>query len=413
MPHRVTSALDARRDAVIAVQRELTRRPAMGPESGGEGEREKADWLLSHLRAIGVTDIECLNAPDPRVPCGCRPNIIARVPGASPRTLWVLAHMDVAPPGDTSLWDGDPWTLRVDGDLLFGRGVEDNQQAIVSGLLVARELLEQGVTPDLSLGLVLVADEETGNAHGMAHVAAVRPDLFRPDDLIVVPDCGDGEGGMIEVAEKSMLWLRIAVTGRQCHASTPDEGVNALTAAAALILRTRRLHDRFSDADPLFTPPASTFVPTKKEANVPNVNTVPGSDVFYMDCRVLPHYDLDEVLVEVRALASEVEKEYGVTIAISHVLREQAAPPTSPAAEVIARLRAAILDVYGVNARPAGIGGGTVAAIVRRMGLSAAVWARLMPNAHAPNEAARISCTIGDAKVIATMLFERGRQRDA
>lgn len=413
MPHRILSALDARRDTVIEVQRELTRRPALGPESGGEGERAKADWLFAHLRDMGVTDIETIDAPDPRVPCGHRPNIIARVPGKSPRTVWVLAHMDVVPPGDPALWDGDPWTLRVDGDVLFGRGVEDNQQAIVSGLLVARELLEQGITPDLSLGLAFVADEETGNTHGMAHVAAVRPDLFRQDDLIVVPDFGDSEGAMIEVAEKSMLWLRIAVTGKQCHASTPDEGVNSLAAAAALILRIRRLNERFPDADPLFNPATSTFVPTKKEANVPNVNTVPGSDVFYVDCRVLPRYDLDDVVAAVRGLADEVEREYGASIAISHVLREQAAPPTSPNAEVVTRLRAAISGVYGVTARPAGIGGGTVAAIVRRMGLSAAVWSKLVPNAHVPNEATRISCNIGDAKVIATMLFEDGKQPGA
>jgi len=229
----------------------------------------------------------------------------------------------------------------------------------------------------------------------------------------VVPDFGDSAGAMIEVAEKSMLWLRIAVTGKQCHASTPDEGVNSLTAAAALILRIRRLNERFPDADPLFNPATSTFVPTKKEANVPNVNTVPGSDVFYVDCRVLPRYDLDDVVAAVRELADEVEREYGASIAISHVLREQAAPPTSPDAEVVTRLRAAIKDVYGVTARPAGIGGGTVAAIVRRMGLSAAVWSKLVPNAHVPNEATRISCNIGDAKVIATMLFEGGKQPGA
>jgi succinyl-diaminopimelate desuccinylase len=50
-----------------------------------------------------------------------------------------------------------------------------------------------------------------------------------------------------------------------------------------------------------------------------------------------------------------------------------------------------------------------VAAIVRRMGLSAAVWSKLVPNAHVPNEATRVSCNIGDAKVIATMLFEGGK----
>lgn len=72
MPHRLHSGLDARRDDVVDLQRELTRRVALGPESGGAGEREKADWLLAHLRAIGVADIEEIHSPDPRVPCGHR-----------------------------------------------------------------------------------------------------------------------------------------------------------------------------------------------------------------------------------------------------------------------------------------------------------------------------------------------------
>ena len=46
-------------------------------------------------------------------------------------TLWTVGHMDVVPVGDLNLWSGDPFTLRVDGDTLIGRGVEDNHQGIV------------------------------------------------------------------------------------------------------------------------------------------------------------------------------------------------------------------------------------------------------------------------------------------
>lgn len=33
-----------------------------------------------------------------------------------------------------------------------------------------------------------------------------------------------------------------------------------------------------------------------------NVNTVPGRFVFYFDCRVLPRYDLDEILSTVESI---------------------------------------------------------------------------------------------------------------
>ena len=42
------------------------------------------------------------------------------------------------------------------------------------------------------------------------------------------------DGSQIEIAEKHMLWLKFTVTGKQCHASMPQMGVNSLHAAAAL-----------------------------------------------------------------------------------------------------------------------------------------------------------------------------------
>jgi len=52
----------------------------------------------------------------------------------------------------------------------------------------------------------------------------------------------------------------------------------------------------------------ATFEPTKKEANVGNINTIPGEDVFCMDCRVLPEYDLKDVLAAIREIVRKIEK---------------------------------------------------------------------------------------------------------
>jgi succinyl-diaminopimelate desuccinylase len=57
-----------------------------------------------------------------------------------------------------------------------------------------------------------------------------------------------------------------------------------------------------------------------------------------------------------------------------------------------------------------GVGGQSVAAPLRHRSLHTAVWATLMPNAHAPNEHSRISATIADAKVVLAMLFDGQHQ---
>jgi succinyl-diaminopimelate desuccinylase len=399
--------LESSAQTIIDLQRVLVAIPALGPMNGGPGETEKTAYLKSYLTDLGFDEVRELRAPDPAVPCGYRPSLAAVIPGRNKaKTFWVISHTDIVPPGDRALWDSDPYTLKVDGDILIGRGVEDNHQGVVCSLIVAKALLELNITPDMNYGVLLVADEETGSKYGLDYVVKNHADLFGPDDLFLVPDFGEPTSTMIEIAEKSMLWLKVVVEGKQCHASTPKAGKNSLVAASRLITRIPELHQRFDRQDPLFDPPYSTFEPTKKEANVENINTIPGRDVFYVDCRVMPGYDLEDVVAAIKGYGDEVEREYGVSISYEYVQSEQAADPTPADSEVVTRLVSRVRQVFGNEPKLQGIGGGTVAAYLRRAGHKAAVWATLMHNAHQPNERSSISCSIKDAKVMAAMLFD-------
>jgi len=399
----------AQRDTVIDLQRTLVSIPAVGPDNGGQGERAKTDAMTAWLEGIGITGIREYRAPDPRVPCGHRPSIAAVIPGRdTSRTFWVISHLDVVPPGDLALWTSDPYELKVEDDTLVGRGVEDNHQGVVSSLLVAKTIRELGAVPPVNYGILLVADEENGSKYGLDYLLKNHKDMFGPKDLFLIPDFGVPSSEMVEIAEKSMLWLKITVIGKQCHASSPEEGVNTLVASSAFILRLTRLHDRFPAVNPLFKPANSTFQPTKKEANVENVNTIPGRDVFYVDCRVLPQYELDDVLEAVYEMGREICGTYGVEISYEVVQKEQAAPATPADAEIVGRIIEGVRGVYGGNPTPRGVGGGTVGAYLRRAGFDAVVWATWVPNAHQPNERSRITSNIGDAQVMATALFAGG-----
>lgn len=402
----IFAALDQQTETVVELQTKLTGIPALGPINGGEGEKEKAEFIVGYLKSMGIEDIRELNAPVTDVPCGYRPNIAAIIPGKNTeKTLWVISHIDIVPPGDMELWNSDPYTLVRDGDKVIGRGVEDNQQGLVSTLLVAQALINEAVTPEINLGMLFVADEETGSTYGLDYLVREHSDMFKKEDLFLVPDFGVPNSEMVEIAEKSMFWLKVTVEGKQCHASTPEQGLNTLVPAADLILRVKKLEEIFDAENPIYDPPRSTFQPTKKEANVENVNTIPGRDVFHIDSRVMPEYDLDDVLNKIKEFGSEVEKEYGVKISYDVTMREQAAPATPEDAEIVQKVIASVKKVYNNNPRPVGVGGGTVAAFLRRNGYHAVVWSTLNHNAHQPNEWASIKNTIGDAKVIADMLL--------
>jgi succinyl-diaminopimelate desuccinylase len=398
---KICQSIDKYRDRVIELQKLLTSIPALAPESDGEGELKKAEALKGFLAKAGFPKPEEFNAPDTRVPSGIRPNLAYRFTGEDQsRTVWIMSHTDVVPPGDLSKWKGDPYTVRVEGDRIYGRGVEDNQHGLVASVMAVWGLLESGAKPKFNVGLLFVADEEVGSKFGIDYVID-KHNIFGKNDIIIVPDSGLPDGKPIEVAEKSIMWLKVETTGQQCHASRPDQGTNAFAAASKLAAKVHALYNIFDKRDELFQPPYSSFEPTKKEANVPNVNTIPGDDVFYIDCRVLPKYKLAEVEDLLRKWADEIEKSENVKVKISPVQRAEAAPPTASDAPVVEALKRAIRQVYRVEAYVYGIGGGTVAALFRRKGYPVAVWSRIHETAHQPNEYTDIPFILGDAKVFA------------
>jgi len=393
--------IDNSRQKVINIQKILVSVPGLAPENAGDGEMKKAEALMAYLAGEGFPRPELYNAPDKRVSAGQRPNLLYRFNGRdSSRTIWIMSHLDVVPAGERSLWNSEPFELKVDGDKLIGRGVEDNHQGLVASYIAAKALIDTGTTPRYNVAILFVADEEVGSAYGIQFLLDNHK-LFMKNDLIIVPDSGESDGAVIEVAEKSIVWLKVETRGKQCHASRPDQGKNAFKAAANLAVKIEELYTDFAARNELFNPPISTFEPTKKEANVPNINTIPGDDVFYIDCRVLPNYKLSDVEAKIREWADEIEKKFGVRIELSPQQRGEAAPPTSTESDVVKALAAGIKKVYRVEPRPIGIGGGTVAALFRRAGFPAAVWAKIDEVAHQPNEYAYISNILGDAKVFA------------
>jgi succinyl-diaminopimelate desuccinylase len=357
-------------DQIIEIMKQIVAIPALGPTNGGQGELAKAEYVEELAAGWGL-NLERVDAPDERVESGIRPNLVATYPGGDGPKVWVLAHLDVVPPGPVADWGGDPWQLRVEGEKLIGRGANDNNGGLLASLFGLKALMDLDITPKGQVGLIMVADEETGSAYGLDYVLKKRPDLFSPEDMIIVPDAGNDEGTLIEVAEKSVLWLKVVVSGKQVHGSTPQKGVNALYSAARMMVAVREVAARFPATDELFSPPFSTFEPTRTEAGVPNINTVPGRHEFYIDCRVLPSNDLQAVLDDFTETFEAIAAQEGAGVEITAEQFLPAPPPTAADAPVVLALKEAIKDVKGLESYAGGIGGGTVAAFFRQRGLPA------------------------------------------
>lgn len=415
MLNEVFNKIDSMREYAVKLLSELIRIPAVNPSFGGEGEYEKAMFLLNELKDWGFDEIKVINAPDSRVAKGIRPNILAIIKGELDQKLWILTHLDIVPPGDLSAWTiTDPFNPRIIDGKIYGRGAEDNGQSMVASLISAKAILEKRIKPKRTLVLAFVSDEEAGSQYGIDYIIKNHGELFNPRDVALVPDAGVNDGSFIEIAEKSILWLKLRIKGIQVHASTPHKGLNAHRLSAEyLLLLDKLIREKYGKINSVFEPPYTTCEPTMVRNSSGSPNIIPGEHEFTLDCRVLPEYKLDELIRDISLIFNALRDLYGrrfdsgpySELALEIINRADAAHPTPLESPIVRSLVEALRSLRGLEPKVGGIGGGTVASFFRRMGIHSVVWSTVDETAHMPNEYCKISNLIEDAKVMAYLML--------
>ncbi|HIP92516.1 MAG TPA: M20 family metallo-hydrolase [Thermotoga sp.] len=392
------SRIEKMREDMISSLKKFISINSVNPFFGGPGEKEMADWLMELLRNLGYETVNRYDLKDEKNVI--RSNLVALIKGKdTSRTLWIVTHMDKVPEGDRDLWDHEPFDPVEKDGKIYGRGAEDNGGSLIASIFAGKALMDVDIIPSMNFGLALVADEEAGSKYGIEYL--IEKGIFSDQDLFLVPDAGSPRGDFIEIAEKSILWMKVTVFGTQGHASVPTDR-NAFREGAKIMLDIdKMLHDKYSDKDELFEPPVSTFEPTKVEKTVDNVNTIPGSFTFYIDSRVLPIYNLDNIVKDVERILRDKNLETKLEI----VMKQSAPDPTPPDSEIVKRLSSALKEIRGIEPKVGGIGGGTCAAFFRKRGFHTAVWSTIDETAHQPNEYKKIEHMVEDAKIFAKIVI--------
>jgi len=367
---------------------------------GGKGEYKKAEWLKKYLLEKIPGEITEYNAPDERAEEKIRPNFKLFYKGQTDRNLWIISHLDVVPANDLDKWNSDPFKLKIAGNKMYARGVFDDNGGLCASVLALESLKEKNKKPYFNVNLLFISDEECGNKYGMKYLLN-NFNLFKKNDLIIVPDAGDQNGLRINIAEKSPLWLKFTITGKEAHGSCPQKGINAAKAAAYFTVELDKLNKIFSSKDNLFST-GSTFEPTKKLSNTENINAIPGVDVFFMDCRLLPSIKSEYVLKEIDKMIKTIEEKTGVKIKREIAMHEPVAPPTPKNTQIIKLLTQAIKKIKDKEPYLKGSGGMTFASLLRKKDLEVAVYCTTNDSLHCANEYCEIDKLIEDAKV-----FER------
>ncbi|XRO76799.1 M20 family metallo-hydrolase [Methanocaldococcus sp. 10A] len=405
-------------EEAIKLEKELIKINSVNPSFSGKGEKEKAEYvknkLIEYVKKYNIKNytLKEYNTID-RYGIE-RPNIVFRCNFGKDKTLHIISHLDTVPEGDISLWDTNPYEPVIKDGKIYGRGAEDNHKGIVSSLLLLKMIFENNIKPKYNLSLIFVSDEEDGSEYGLKYLLDnFEDEIFKKDDLIIVPDFGTPTGEFVEIGEKGILWIKFKIKGKQCHGSTPENGLNADIVAFNFANELyNKLYKTFNKINPIFLPEYSTFEPTILKNKVENPNTIPGYVEVVFDCRILPTYKIDEVLEFIEDFIKNFDfkkylKYYDNSIEATieyEILKSENPNYTDENAEIINELKKAIKNVLDREAKLCGMGGGTVAAFLREKGYKVAVWGIGEETAHQPNEHIKIEDLIKMAKVFYELL---------
>jgi succinyl-diaminopimelate desuccinylase len=199
-------------------------------------------------------------------------------------TVVLHGHLDVVP--------GYPeqFTPRVDGDRLIGRGAYDMKGGLAAMMCAVRDLAEQSA---VCVHWVCVSDEEADSLEARGSDYLVERGYV--GDFAIT---GEPTDLKIGIQSKGVLALRITVSGKSAHGSTPWLGDNAVMKAVDVFRRIEAMPFTRESSEMFDRPSVSLGRIMGGDA----MNKVPDRCTIDVDIRFLPGQSAAAILDEIASL---------------------------------------------------------------------------------------------------------------
>ncbi|APG94370.1 acetylornithine deacetylase [Sinorhizobium americanum] len=257
------------------------------PSVVGTANHDIVDWIRTYLTGLGA-QVSVLPGPE-----GDRSNLFASIGPADQRGIILSGHMDVVPAAEPP-WSSDPFSLRREGERLYGRGTSDMKGFLACALAALPTLASLPLSRPLHLAFSY--DEEAG-CRGVPHLISRLPDLCaKPQGCIV----GEPSGLRAIRAHKGKAAARIEIVGRAGHSSRPDLGLNAIHAMAEIVAEAVCSADALTKGpfDGNFEPPYSSLQ-VGTIAGGQAVNIIPERCTIELEARAVAGVDPSSLLSDI------------------------------------------------------------------------------------------------------------------
>jgi len=190
---------------------------------GGSGEVAIAQFVAAWCERAGL-DVSLEEAAPGR------PNVVAVARGSGGgQSLMLNAHTDTVGVAGMS----SPFTPRIDGGRVYGRGAYDMKGSLAACMLATVEAKRSPLAGDVIL--TAVADEEfasVGTEAVAANMGADAAIVTEPTEM------------QIAVAHRGFVHLEVETHGRAAHGSRPELGIDAIAKMGRVLVGIEELDGR-------------------------------------------------------------------------------------------------------------------------------------------------------------------------
>ena len=416
----IEAAVDARRDEVTDLTRDLIRIPTLNPP--GEKYLEVCEFLAARLEGKGFTTklVRAKGAPadSEKHP---RWNLVARREGAEHGDcVHFNSHHDVVAVGHG--WTVDPFGGEVRDGKVYGRGACDMKGGLAASVIASEAFIE--AVPDYhgAIEISATADEESGGFGGVAYLA--ENGYFSPERVqhVIIPEPLNKD--RICLGHRGVWWAEIETKGRIAHGSMPFLGDSAIRHMTAVLSEIEeRLYPALAKKRT-----AMPVVPEGARQSTLNINSIHGGEPeqdpdytglpaacvadrcrIVLDRRFLIEEDIVEVKAEVRRLLEGIKAERpGFEYEIKELF-EVLPTMTDEDAPVVRTVSDAIERVLATRPQYVVSPGTYDQKHIDRIGLlknCIAYGPGILDRAHQPDEWVGIDDMVDSAKVMALTLGE-------
>ncbi len=193
---------------------------------------KSADWLVDHLKHLGVDNAESILTEG-------HPIVVGQIE-VNPEhpTVLVYGHYDVQPPDPLDLWTSPPFTPVIRDGALYARGACDDKGQLFMHLKALECWMETMGAPPINLKFIFEGEEESGSASLPGFIRSHQDQLAA--DVVVISDSSLFAPGIpsITYGLRGMTYVEITLTGpnRDLHSGTYGGAIhNPIHALATLI----------------------------------------------------------------------------------------------------------------------------------------------------------------------------------